>query len=171
MPRAHIRYLRSMASWLGSVALSSFLCSNRFSVGAWLKHSLLALRLNMSNSPPSIIFSLPRNPISRFNSSYHRPPNMFLQFSTFPVKGGLAPEFIRHAECHMQVRPPGIDFRANSSPSQPPSLLQQPPGRLCTRSNDSSTCSSWMQCGNCICKLVLYNKVYNIVNYEKCCKI
>ena len=80
-------------------------------------------------------------------------------------------EFIRHAECHMQVRPPGIDFRANSSPSQPPSLLQQPPGRLCTRSNDSSTCSSWMQCGNCICKLVLYNKVYNIVKYEKYCEI
>ena len=40
-------------------------------------------------------------------------------------------EFIRHAERHMQVQPPGtIDFRAHSSPSPPPSPRQPPSAEL-----------------------------------------
>ena len=40
-------------------------------------------------------------------------------------------EFICHAECQEQVRPLGtIDFRADSSPSPPPSPLQPPQAEL-----------------------------------------
>ena len=43
----------------------------------------------------------------------------------------VSEEFIRHAESHLQVLPPGnIDFRADSSPSPPTTQQQQPPAEL-----------------------------------------